>query len=387
MAVSNRVLGFLTAAVACLALWSLLGPTPGLDRTPRPSSPELAAEQALRDSVIRLGRHVGTAAVLDRVDSAVKSQPAGADQAVITLGTQTAAMRVAESLFVSVPRRTDPAVPTRLVLLEWPPGEWLPRGTLTSFTVLPGAEAGGWCTVVHTPSPGDTVLNRFWAEDWRRLPWNGAVGACWYLSEFGMPGPGIRAWLDSRYWDVAGGIPPYRRFFASREDDPERGGVLNRVFGDLRGLFYRESVALAACADRRPELCEAGFLQTPYPPGQFPAGVVGGWRFLGYAGQGNGAWMFEMPRYVTGALLALMVDDLGPTRFAEFWTSTAPVAEAFAATAGMSLGEWYGLELRRQLKDAGYPDPRRAPYWPSALGILALALGASLWHATRRQVR
>jgi len=97
--------------------------------------------------------------------------------------------------------------------------------------------------------------------------------------------------------------------------------------------------------------------------------------------------MFEMPRYVTGALLALMVDDLGPTRFAEFWTSTAPVAEAFAATAGMSLGEWYGLELRRQLKDAGYPDPRRAPYWPSALGILALALGASLWHATRRQVR
>ena len=71
MAVSNRVLGLLAAMIACLALWSLLGPTPGLDRTPRRSSPERAAEQALRDSAVRLGRQVGTAALLDRVDSAV----------------------------------------------------------------------------------------------------------------------------------------------------------------------------------------------------------------------------------------------------------------------------------------------------------------------------
>ena len=94
-----------------------------------------------------------------------------------------------------------------------------------------------------------------------------------------------------------------------------------------------------------------------------------------------------MPRYATTSLLASMVDDLGPTRFAEFWTSTAPVAESFAATAGMSLGEWYRLQLRRQLKDAGYPDPRRTLFWPSAVGILALALGGSLWHAKRRQVQ
>ncbi len=387
MEVSNRALRILAATVAGLALWSLLGPTPGVDRTPRRSGPEAAAEQALRDSVVRLGRHVGTAALLDRVHSAVKSQPVGADQAVITLGTQTAATRVAESLFASVPRRTDPPVPTRLVLLEWPPGEWLPRGTLTSFAVLPGAEAGERCTVVHIPSRGDTILSRFWAADWRRLPWNGAVGACWYLSEFGQPGPRIRAWLDARYWDVASGLPPYRRFFEPRDDAPGSSSMLNRVFGDLRGLFYRESVTLEACANRRPELCEAALLRTPYRPGQFPAGVVGSWRALVYSGQGNGAWMFEMPRYATGSLLALMVDDLGPTRFAEFWTSTAPVAEAFAATAGMSLGEWYRLQLRSQLKDAGYPDPRRLPFWPSAIGILALALGGSLWHARRREVR
>jgi hypothetical protein len=321
------------------------------------------------------------------VDSALRSQIAEADLAVITLGANTAALRVAESLFVSVPRRVDPAVPTRLVRLERSLGDSLPRGTLTTFAVLPSAKAREGCTVVHTPSPGDTILDRYYGEDWRKLPWNGAVGACWYLSEFGQPGPGIRAWLDSRYWDVASGLPPYRRFFEPRDDAPESSDMLNRVFGDLRGLFYRESVTLEACANRRPELCEAAFLQTPYRPGQFPAGVAGNWRALLYTGPGNGAWMFELPRYATGSLLALMVDDLGPTRFIEFWTSTAPVAEAFAATAGMSLGEWYRLQLRRQLKDAGYPDPRRLPFWPSAIGILALTLGGSLWHAKRRQVR
>lgn len=387
MAVSNRALGVLAAMVACLALWSLLGSTPGVDRMRRRSGPEKSAEQALTDSLVRLGRQVGTAALLDRADSALKRQPAGADQAVILLGTVTAATRVAESLFVSVPRRADPAVPTRLVLLGLSLAESLPRGTLYTFAVLPSATSGERCTVVHTPSPGDTILDRYYAEEWRRQPWGGAVGACWYLSEFGPPGPGVRAWLDSRYWDVASGLPPYRRFFEPRKDASESGSMLARVFGDLRGLFYRESVMLEACANRRPELCEAAFLRTPYRPGQLPAGVVGRWQALRYAGQGNGAWMFQVPQYATGSLLALLLDDLGPTRFAEFWTSTAPVGEAFASVAGMSLGEWYRSQLRRQLKDAGYPDPRRTPFWPSAIGILALALGASLWHAKRRQVR
>jgi hypothetical protein len=53
----------------------------------------------------------------------------------------------------------------------------------------------------------------------------------------------------------------------------------------------------------------------------------------------------------------------------------------------MSLGAWYRLQLQRQMRDAGIPGPRRAPFWPSAIGILALALGGSLWHVKRRQVQ
>jgi hypothetical protein len=83
----------------------------------------------------------------------------------------------------------------------------------------------------------------------------------------------------------------------------------------------------------------------------------------------------------------MMVDDLGPDRFAEFWTSSAPVSEAFKAAAGMSLGDWYRIQLRRQMAAAGVSEPQEATFWPSALGILALALGSVLWLTGRRQVR
>jgi hypothetical protein len=235
--------------------------------------------------------------------------------------------------------------------------------------------------------PGDTVLDEYDISGWRSAPWDGAVGACWYLAEFGEPGPEIRAWLDSRYWDVASSVPPRHRALVSREGASEPGGLLDRVFGDLRGMFYGESVALEGCAGRRPELCEAAFLQSPYPPDLLPAGVVGSGRLVYSSMAVSGAWILEVPRYASASLLALMVEDLGPARFTAFWTSTAPVAEAFQSVAGMSLGEWYRLQLLEQLRAAGYPEPRRAPFWPSAIGLLALALGGTLWRAKSRQVR
>ncbi len=123
--------------------------------------------------------------------------------------------------------------------------------------------------------------------------------------------------------------------------------MLARVFGDLRGLFYRESVMLEACANRRPELCEAAFLRTPYPPGAASGGRGGEVAsYSGMLGRETARGCSRCRSYATGSLLALMVDDLGPTRFAEFWTSTAPVGEAFTSVAGMSLGEWYRSQLR-----------------------------------------
>jgi hypothetical protein len=152
-------------------------------------------------------------------------------------------------------------------------------------------------------------------------------------------------------------------------------------------MFYSGSVVLEGCVDRRPELCEALFLETPYSADLLPAGVVGNDRLGNLVQVRRRAWMFELPRSETQVLLAAMVDEIGPTRFAEFWASNAPVADAFKSAAGMSLGDWYRLHLRRQWHDAGFPDPGRPPVWPSAFGFLALALGGTLWFGGRRQGR
>jgi hypothetical protein len=68
-------------------------------------------------------------------------------------------------------------------------------------------------------------------------------------------------------------------------------------------------------------------------------------------------------------------------------TNPTPVAEAFKAAAGMSLGDWYRIQLQRQMVAAGIPEPREATFWPSALGILALSLIGILWMTARRQMR
>ena len=96
----------------------------------------------------------------------------------------------------------------------------------------------------------------------------------------------------------------------------------------------------------------------------------------------------EMPPVdIQQELLSMMVEDLGPTRFASFWGSHAPVMEAFAAAAGMPFAEWYRNQLRREMKQAGFAPPGERTSWPSVIGILALTLGGSLWHAKRRQMR
>jgi len=82
-----------------------------------------------------------------------------------------------------------------------------------------------------------------------------------------------------------------------------------------------------------------------------------------------------------------MVEDLGPARFAAFWTSRGPVAESFQAASGMSLGLWYREQLRRELRQAEVEDAGEGPYWPSTMVFFVLALAIVILLAERRQVR
>lgn len=398
MAVSNRVLGIMAALAVGLACWSLFDEASAVIRYQRWSAAEQRSVVALRDSAYRLGLLVRTGAVRDRVDSALKSYPPGEAPHVIVIGDGApAAAALAESLFATLPAPSDAEDAIRLAIVEVPsPVRW-PTGMITSFALLPTTPADDGCTVVRIAVSKDSVLGRFEARYWREAPFEGAAGPCWFLARFGAPGPHLRHWLDARYWDVAGSIPPNTRRLVYDENNLGDAGVFERLFGNVASKFYGESVTLEGCAGRRPELCEASLLGSPYPPGLLPAGVVGNSYFNSYIlfrGEGSPSTfyavtgsMLGVPRAASEALLAMMVDDLGPERFAEFWASRLPVSEAFEAAAGMSLGDWYRSQLRRQMAEAGLPPPREATFWPSALGILALALGGSLLLSGRRQVR
>lgn len=398
MAVSNRVLGILAAVAVALACWSLFDVASSAMIARRWTAEEQGRLATLQDSAYRLGLQVRTGAMRDRVDSALRSYPPGQVPRVVVIGDDAPAAAVlAESLFATLPIPSGAALPIRFAIVEVTrPAQW-PTGTITSFALLSAAAPDAGCTVVRVVQPTDSMLHPYEAKYWRNTPFDGAAGPCWFLGQFGAPGPHIRAWLDARYWDVAGGIPPANQSLVYGELDLRDAGVFERLFGSVAAKFYGESVTLEGCAGRRPELCETSFLGAPYPAGLLPEGVVGNNRLNSYMLSRNeglpipfstiAGSMIGVPRGASEALLAMMVDDLGPERFAKFWTSVAPVPQAFATVAGMSLGEWYRIQLRRQMAAAGVPEPREATFWPSALAILALALGTLLWHAGRRQVR
>jgi hypothetical protein len=387
MEVSKRTLGVLVVvalgvAVARTALPRGPAKPPGQwGRTP-----ERKAEAALRDSVGRLARLVLTDATRDRVDSALSAYPADRVPKVVVIGDGKAAVVAARApaLLDSLGFPSRPMVPVRMALLQAPLSLYH-LGVLKNFTILPTPAGPSSCTSVRVVFPGEEDdADQRWGT--QRRSWVGSLGPCWYLATFGPPGPGVRQWLDARYWDVARDVPPHREPEPLSEDALGPSNIFLRILGAIPSNFAGGSATLERCATTRPELCEVGLLNSPYFPGHLPAGIVENEWAIAFTGRPY-SWLTELPSWAAQSVLATMVDDLGPAKFTAFWTSQAPVAEAFESAAGMRIGKWFGERLQRRLREAGVPDAGRKPSWPSVVGLLGLALGATLWGAQRRQVR
>ncbi len=387
MEVSRRAAGALAAVAIAAGAW--LAVHESADDRPRfqPRSPERIAARALADSVSRLGLLVQAREVRHRVDSAMHEFAPRPAPRVVVLGGGNAPLLapLTDSLAGALRAPADAPIPMRLALVEAPP-EWLPgRLYVSTFALLPGDVPGAGCTAVRVVSR-DSIEKGGELGSWLHLPWQGAVGPCWYLASFGAPGPAVRAWLDSRYWDVAGAVPPHPRRLSFEDNFESEPNLFYRILGDFRQRYASGSATLQACASNKPALCEAALLGSPFPPGLLPDGIVGTERLNRYA-VGAYQWMTGVPPWASRELLAMMLEDLGPERFSAFWTSQAPVAEAFRAAAGTPFAEWYRNQLRRDLRQAGMADPGNAVFWPSATAILVLALSLTLWGARRRQVR
>lgn len=388
MEVSKRALGLLATMAIVLTAWLVARDSASGNPQLRARSRERIAAIALADSVSRLGRLVRAREVRSLVEASNERQPQLEHASVLVIGGGLAdtLAPLTDSLLATLELPAAAHVPLRLVLVE-APRQWpAHRAYVHTLTLLPDSTQDSGCTAVRV-----VWADRSEAEeerlDWQRLPWHGAVGPCWYLAQFGMPGPAIRTWLDARYWDVAGVVPPRARREDYRSSLEYSPGLIGQLLGDLGSGYFGGSATLVSCASDRPSLCEATLLDSPYRVGLLPEGIAGAGFWLNASARQPYSWLIDVPSWASQGLLSMMVEDLGPTRFASFWTSRAPVAEAFAAAAGMPFAEWYRSQLRREMQQAGVAPPAEQVWWPSAVGLLALALGASLRHAKRRQVR
>jgi hypothetical protein len=389
MALSNRTLGVLALLAAGSAIAAFAPPIgPARQRAIlerrvyQGMSAERASVRALTDSLNRLKLRVGASHLQDEIDAALGSYPAGHVPAVIVLGGGLAAGKraSAERLLDSLSLRSDAGMPVRVVLVD-AQSRGLTRWF--SFTLLPQHDRSAGCTVVHAVFPEDTAeAGR--SMGWLSMPWGGTEGPCWFLARFGLPGPEVRAWLDSRYWDMAGAVPPTPWPLLREDEVKGRVDAARRMGGDMHGAFTGGSVMLQGCAHDRPDLCEAALL-SPLRSGVLPPGIAASFSLTHFA-RPERDWQFGFPPEASWSVLSRMVDDLGPARFTAFWTSRGPVAESFQAASGVSLGTWYREQLRRELRQADVEDAGEGPYWPSTVVFFVLALAIVILQAERRQL-
>jgi hypothetical protein len=212
-------------------------------------------------------------------------------------------------------------------------------------------------------------------------------GPCAFYEAFGAPGPGIAPWLASRGWalgQVGDWSKPVRRW--SRQGF----GNVYLVGVPATTLTLRDEASAngARCATGDVDACTTAGLQ-PTPNASRPLwGSVVPTRIRGQ--------LFDSPEFLSSpralgpheiTFLADIVHDIGPEKFARFWQSSLPPAEAFREATGRDLGEWtrdwadeaYGVEHGRG------PSANVGSIW-FAFAILLLGGGLAVRAMSRRQV-
>jgi hypothetical protein len=204
-----------------------------------------------------------------------------------------------------------------------------------------------------------------YTEDARRQ----ILGPCAYYATFGMPGPSIREWLRNRgallalggSWTQTSAVPDRARYGFYLDTDP--------FYPDPPHDFFIFSNRGVNCLVGGEDACESAILDRNLQTGHLAAGsAVRAGYSLGPIAQRNGS---EFGGRET-ELLADMVRSLGRARFEQFWTSSAPVAQAFQQASGMRLGEWVSSWASQSVEPYD-PGPRiRAE---SLIGALAISIG------------
>ena len=188
------------------------------------------------------------------------------------------------------------------------------------------------------------------------------LGPCAFYARYGLPGQGMRAWLETTAGtmalrsDIATARTMETRQLSITSFDYHAGACLVRG-----GKYCLEAVGLRADS-RRPDTGAAGAIAAPLP---------------GLLGSGPASRPFhlgERSRWFLSEIAA----DIGDERFLAFWRSSESPEVAFWKATGMALEDWTQRWLQRGaqpvVREAGLSLPNVA--WLVLALPLLLAIGA-----------
>lgn len=198
---------------------------------------------------------------------------------------------------------------------------------------LPQATDGRTCIVTVT------VDTAGWGAIPRYLRPGDALGPCAFFAAFGLPGPFVGRWLESRSYDVAAKPDWTLRPHAPAPIEKTTAavwfqGMLARLGGAPRasaeylgyGGLYWESASVVGCAAGKVSACRRYVFSSLEAERRVAIpGVVAGEPYFDYA---------------STRLLATLVREQGPGRFARFWRSPLPPEEAFDAAFTVPFAVW-----------------------------------------------
>jgi hypothetical protein len=216
--------------------------------------------------------------------------------------------------------------------------------SITAF--LPDSSAHTPCvSILRIPMPISARTPTSFRRDLIAPETIGALlGPCLYYAAFGTPGTSVARWLREGGWRLAHvtdwhALPPtfappprlvYTRLPSSNAVIPSFA-YQPRLWTSTSGL---------ACLAGEPGRCMSALV----PRGRDDADTL--WRRRIVSTTGADERAFRMPRARSalgpseGWLLSEMVRTLGKERFAAFWRSNEPLADAFRAATNQSLDAW-----------------------------------------------
>jgi hypothetical protein len=248
------------------------------------------------------------------------------------------------------------------------------RGALAIDYVLP-TDASRRCVVIARLREVAT-RRLFEAELRSRISRDRLLGPCAFFEQFGMPGEGVRRWLDERGWQFA------QRSALEEPAAPWLDGMPDSSYRSRIDLVYVMSEAGRACAGGNDAAClDALFVRPPRDARETTVELHSGVLSPGYYNPftiGDNGWLTRS--WPLGArewtLLSDMARTMGRESFHRFWSSELPPEQSFHAAMNgrMSMARW----TREWIESTYHPQATGPTLSAGATGFAALLMIAAL---------